>query len=66
MKNTQYTVIGNLLTRKRGATALDLMLATASTCVHKRMSEMKERGWSIHRHEICGKSHGRYFGTAPK
>lgn len=63
---TQYDRIGALLRRKSGATAAELIAATFSTCVHKRMSEMRARGWTITREPIKGKAHGRYYGTAPK
>lgn len=63
MKTSQYEVIGNLLKRKRGATTLELMAASNSTCIHKRMSEMSHHmGWNIWREPIKGKSYGRFFG----
>jgi hypothetical protein len=66
MKATQYTSIVRLICRKKGATALEMMHATASTCVHKRMSELKEHGWTITKQQVAGKSYHRYFGAAPK
>lgn len=63
---SQYEVIGRLIQRKRGATAADLMSATWSTCVHKRMSEMRARGWHINKVPIPGRTHYRFYGTAPK
>lgn len=66
MKATQCEVIGNLIRRKRGATAAELLSATWSTSVHKRISELKARGWVIRREPIKGKSYGRYIGTAPQ
>ena len=62
---TQYARIGQLICRKMGATALELMHATASTCVHKRMSELKECGWTITKKQVSGKTYHRYFGVAP-
>jgi hypothetical protein len=52
MKASQYEVIGNLIRRKRGATVAELMAATWSSCIHKRLSEMKQRGWRIKREEV--------------
>lgn len=66
MKATQYEVIGSLIQRKRGATAADLMSATWSTCVHKRMSEMRARGWSVRKVAVPGRNFHRYYGIAPK
>jgi hypothetical protein len=63
---SQYDAIGVLLKRKRGATAAELIAATMSTAVHKRMSEMRAKGWTIRREQIEGKSYGRYRGEAPK
>jgi hypothetical protein len=65
MKASQYEVIGNLIRRKRGATVAELMAATWSSCIHKRLSEMKQRGWRIKREEVPGRNYGRYIGTAP-
>lgn len=66
MKTTQYEVIGNLIKRKRGATVAELMSATWSTCIHKRISELKERGWDIRKEPVPGRSFHRYYGVAPQ
>jgi hypothetical protein len=63
MKTNQYTRLAKLLTRKRGATAMDIVEAVGTVCPHKRLSEMKERGWAIWREQVPGKSYGRYFGA---
>lgn len=65
-KVTQYDRIAKLITRKNGATAWVLMAEAGSTSIHRRMFEMKQRGWTITRKEIPGCTHGRYFGKAPK
>ena len=62
---TQYDAIGRLIKRKCGATPLELMEASHSTSVHKRMSEMRERGWLIWRKAVAGCSYGRYYGRPP-
>lgn len=66
MKTTQYAAIGKLLQRKKGATPAELMTSSGSTCIHKRMSEMRNAGWSIWREDLKGARHGLYFGKAPK
>jgi hypothetical protein len=66
MKCSQYEVIGNLIKRKRGATVAELVWATCSSSPHRRMFEMRRKGWHIWREEIPGKQHGRYFGKAPQ
>lgn len=62
MKQNQYDRLAKLLTRKRGATAMDIVEAVGTVCPHKRLSEMKERGWTITRKPVQGKSYGVYFG----
>lgn len=66
MKQSQYERLEKLLTRKKGATAMDMVEAVGTVCPHKRLSEMKERGWKIRREQVEGKSYGRYYGIAPQ
>jgi biotin operon repressor len=63
---TQYDQIGALIKRSKGATAADLIAATMSTAVHKRMSELRERGWTIRKEQVPGKSYHRYYGKEPQ
>lgn len=65
MKATQYDRLAKLLTRKRGATAMDIVEAVGTVCPHKRLSEMKQRGWWITREQIPGKTFGVYRGVKP-
>jgi hypothetical protein len=65
MKQSQYDRIERLLTRKRGATAMDIAMAAGTVCPHKRLSELKARGWTIRREQVQGRNFGRYYGTAP-
>ncbi len=62
---TQYERLAKLLTRKRGATAMDIVQAAGTVCPHKRLSELKARGWTITREVVSGKSYGVYRGIAP-
>lgn len=66
MKASQYDRLAKLLTRKKGATAMEVIEAVGTVCPHKRLSEMKERGWDITRKQAEGKSHGTYYGVAPQ
>ena len=59
---SQYTRLGKLLQRKRGVTAMEIIREVGTVCPHKRMSEMKERGWLILRQDVPGQNYGRYFG----
>ena len=63
---TQYERLAKLLTRKRGATSLEIIQAAGTVSPHSRLSEMKAKGWTIWRKEMDGKTYGRYFGMAPK
>lgn len=63
---TQYERIGRLLTRPRGATALEIIQTAGTVSPHSRMSEMKARGWRIVHKPIKGKSYGSYHGKKPK
>lgn len=65
MKTSQYQRLEKLLTRKSGATAMEIVSALGTVCPHKRLSEMKERGWHITRQQVNGKTYGRYFGRKP-
>jgi hypothetical protein len=63
---SQYDRIGALLKRRKGATAAELIAATMTTSVHRRLFEMRQRGWTIWRQPIDGRPYGRYYGKAPK
>lgn len=62
----QYAVIGRLIARKKGATVAEIVAATCSSSPHRRLFEMRRKGWRIWREEISGKQYGRYFGQAPQ
>lgn len=61
----QYAVIGKLIARKKGATPAELIAATMTTSVHRRLFEMRQHGWTIRRVPVPGCRYGRYYGTAP-
>lgn len=65
MKLSQYERIEKLLTRKSGATAMDIASVAGTVSPHSRLSELKSRGWRIWREAIKGKNYGRYFGVRP-
>lgn len=62
---TQYDRIAKLLTRPRGATALEIIEVGGTVSPHSRLAEMKARGWLITRRQVPGKPYGAYFGRAP-
>lgn len=63
MKTTQYDTLAKLLTRKSGVTPMEIVQKVGTVCPHKRLSEMKQKGWRIWREAIEGKNYGRYFGV---
>ena len=65
MKTTQLQRLARLLQRKTGATALEIIITVGSVSPHKRMTELKERGWTITRVPVPGERYGRYFGKKP-
>lgn len=65
MKASQYDRIGKLITRKTGATAMDIASVAGTVSPHSRLSEMKAAGWRIWREAIKGRNYGVYKGVAP-
>jgi hypothetical protein len=65
MKTSQYERIGKLLTRKTGATAMDIASVAGTVSPHSRLAEMKARGWHVTRRQVPGKSYGTYHGVKP-
>lgn len=63
---TQHQILAKLLSRKCGTTAFEIIVEARTVCPHKRMSDLKERGWTITKKLVKGKNYHRYFGTAPK
>jgi hypothetical protein len=66
MKTSQYERIGKLLTRKKGATAMDIASVAGTVSPHSRLAEMKARGWHITRKTVHGRNYGVYFGVKPQ
>ena len=66
MKSTQYDRLAKLLTRKQGCTALEIIVVVGSVCPHKRLSDMKARGWSISAYQgVKERKVKTYFGVPP-
>ena len=63
---TQHQRLGKLLQRKRGVTALEIIQLVGTVSPHRRLSDLKEMGWTILRQPIEGQKYGRYFGIPPK
>ena len=63
---TQHQKLSKLLQRKNGVTAFEISQQVGTVCPHKRLSDLKEMGWTILRQEVEGQKYGRYFGFPPK
>lgn len=61
---TQHQKLARLLTRKRGCTSVDICDALPSVSPHRRISDLKEQGWTILKRK--GARLITYFGTPPK
>lgn len=64
-KPTQPQKLELLLKRKYGVTAMEIVQKCGTTCPHKRMSELKAKGWTIRREPVKGRNYGRYYGAPP-
>lgn len=63
---TQCEILEKLVSRKSGVTALEIIQKCGTVAPHKRLSELKERGWHITRRQVPGKPYGTYHGQAPQ
>lgn len=55
-----------LLRRKRGTTSWEVMQVCRTTCPGKRISELRQAGWTIRTEWVGEREYMRYFGEAPK
>lgn len=62
----QLDRLEKLLTRKRGATAMEICEAVGTVSPHRRLTELKRRGWNITRLPVEGRNYGRYYGRRPE
>jgi hypothetical protein len=62
---TQCAILEKLLRRKQGVTSLEIIQQCGTVAPHRRLADLKERGWHITRKQVPGKSYGRYFGQEP-
>lgn len=54
-----------ILKRKSGATSMEIIAAIKTVSPHSRMTELKNKGWTIRRVPVRGRNYGRYYGTPP-
>lgn len=65
-KLTQFERLAKLLTRKQGVTSMEIISVVGTVCPHKRLSDLKARGWMIFKKPVAGRNFYRYSGVAPK
>lgn len=63
MRTTQCAILEKLLRRKAGVTSLEIIQKCGTVAPHRRLADLKARGWAIWREQIPGKNYGRYFGA---
>lgn len=63
---TQHQKLGKLLLRKRGVTALEIVQLVGTVSPHRRLTDLKEQGWTIVKKEVPGTNYHRYFGIKPQ
>jgi hypothetical protein len=64
VKMIQLKRLERLLTRKRGCTSAEICDTLPSVTPHRRLSDLKKRGWTI-THQQDGRLK-RYFGKPPE
>lgn len=62
MKETQCQTLARLLSRKTGVTSMEIVQMCQTVAPHRRLADMKAKGWLIVRRAVPGQNYGRYFG----
>jgi hypothetical protein len=62
VKTTQCAILEKLLRRKTGVTSLEIIQQCGTVAPHRRLADLKERGWTIRREQVPGRNFSRYFG----
>lgn len=65
MKSKQLNRLCKLLTRSRGCTSMEIITECQTTAPHRRLTDLKEHGWSIYKKPVEGQNFSRYFGIPP-
>jgi hypothetical protein len=66
MKTTQCAILEKLLRRKAGVTSLEIIQKCGTVAPHRRLADLKAKGWRITRKPVPGRNYGTYYGTAPQ
>ena len=65
MKSPQLTRLCKLLTRSKGCTSMEIITECQTTAPHRRLMDLKQRGWAIYSKPVEGRNFLRYFGMPP-
>jgi hypothetical protein len=62
---TQLDRLKAMLTRKSGCTSVEIARGLPSVTPHRRLSDLKEQGWTITYKFLANNKTKVYFGKAP-
>lgn len=55
-----------MLVRKQGITSIQIIKEIGTVCPHRRLTDLKEQGWTILTKEIPNQNYLRYHGIPPE
>lgn len=65
MKTTQCQKLEQLLKRKSGVTSMEIISRCNTVAPHRRLADLKQKGWVITSKQSDKGNHLVYFGKAP-
>jgi hypothetical protein len=66
MKTLQIRKVEQLLQRPQGCTAMEIVKMCNSTTPSRRISDLRDAGWTITKTKVEGKTYHRFYGQPPK
>lgn len=65
-KESQLAILKVLLRRKRGVTSYEMCELLPTTTPSRRISDLREEGWTILKAPIEGRNYHRFHGIPPE
>lgn len=65
-KESQLAILKTLLKRKQGVTSMEMCDLLPTVTPSRRISDLREQGWTITKKQVEGKNYCRFFGQAPE
>lgn len=62
----QIRKVEKMLQRPQGCTMMELIKECATVSPSRRLSDLRDKGWTITKRKVAGKNYHRFFGKAPK